>query len=75
MEALSKVDPEFPVSVHVDDTSHVLAAEAKTELEDKCRAAGRLVGKEVSRLGLILSTSIIVPENMLTRKVANILII
>ena len=47
VEALSKVDPEYPVSVHVDDLSHVLVAETKTELEEKCLAAGRLVGNEV----------------------------
>ena len=51
-----------------------MVAETKTELEEKCLAAGRLVGKEVKRLGLILSTkSKIFPENILTRQVAKIL--
>ena len=61
-------------SAHVDDLSHVLVAETKTELEEKCLAAGRLVAKEVKRLGLILSTKgKTVPVNILTRRVAKIL--
>ena len=56
VEELSKVQPEYLVSVHVDDLSHVLVVEAKIELEEECLEAGRVVGRKVKRLGLILST-------------------
>ena len=68
---LSKVDPEYPVHVHVDDLSHVLVAETASGLEEKLLEAGRIVGKEVKRLFLTLSTkSKVIPNNSTTRWVA-----
>ena len=57
VERLSVVDPEYPCSVHVDDLSQVFAAETQHELKDKLLRAGRLVGSEVKRLRLKLSTN------------------
>ena len=68
---LSKVDPEYPVHVHVDDLSHVLVAETASGLEAKLLNAGRIVGREVKRLCLTLSTKFkVIPNNSTTRWVA-----
>lgn len=57
--------------MHVDDLSHVLVAETEHELKDKLLQAGRIAGKEVSRLKLQLSDkSKIIPDNGLTRDIA-----
>ena len=64
---LSKVDPEYPCHEHVDDLSHVLVAETASQLKIKLLQAGRVVGSEVKRLQLKLSTkSKIIPDNSLT---------
>ena len=71
---MSIVDPEYPCAVHVDDLSQVFAAETHHELKDKLLRAGRLVGSEVKRLRLKLSTkSTVIPLNDLTCSVARTL--
>ena len=68
------MNPEYPCHQHVDDLSHVLVAETAKELETQLLEAGRILGQEVKRLRLTLSTkSKIVPENSTTSKVARIL--
>ena len=74
LDNLSKVDPEYPCAVHVDDLSHVLVGESASDLKAKLLKAGRLVGQEVKRLHLTLSDkSTLLPENDLTTSVARIL--
>ena len=71
---LSNVDPEYPCHEHVDDLSHVLVAETEFDFKNKLLQAGRIVGSEVNRLKLKLSTkSKIIPDNSLTHVVARTL--
>ena len=71
VELLSKVNPEYPCFVHVDDLSHVIVEETPSELKTNLLKAGRLIGSEVARLKLKLSDkSMILQINDITKSVA-----
>ena len=74
MQTLSVVDPEYPCAQHIDDMSHVLVGETKSELKHKLVKAGTSVGLEVKRLHLTLADkSTLLPNNKMIQAVAEML--
>lgn len=71
---LSSVIPRCPCWAHVGDLSHPLVAKSAVTLRQALLEAGRLVGDEVSRLKLRLSTKFkALHSNSTTRAVARCL--